>query len=45
MAGFDRGAITDEKYRTFLENVNHKMESMMEEVRKVKVSIHQEYVL
>jgi hypothetical protein len=36
--GFDRGAITDEKYRSFLDAIQQKMSDMSHDVQKVKVS-------
>ncbi|KAK7096680.1 DNA repair protein RAD50-like [Littorina saxatilis] len=40
--GFDRGAITEERYRTFLDKVRQKTETMMEEIRTVKADFEKQ---
>lgn len=39
--GFDRGPITDEKYKSFLRQVQGKLESMMTETKKLKAEFEE----
>ncbi|KAK7482604.1 hypothetical protein BaRGS_00026205, partial [Batillaria attramentaria] len=40
--GFDRGAITDERYKTFFDRVRHKLEAMSADVSKVKADFEEQ---
>ena len=37
VAGFSRGEITDDKYKSFLEHVRSKLETMVNEGKTIKV--------